>query len=70
MITDLSSLRDGDVVLLRPKPGNPLHRQPVKAMFQSGYFYCVGTDPMDGPDYYWRDVLVHNDIEAVEEAQA
>ena len=69
MITDLNSLQDGDVVLLRPKPGNPLHRQPVKAIFQSGYFYCEDYDPMDGPDYYWGDVLIHNEIEREEDAQ-
>ena len=62
---DVESLNDGDRVRLHPNASNPLHRSPVMATYSSGYFYCDGTDPMDGPDYYVGDVLTYNDrIEA------
>jgi hypothetical protein len=60
---DLSELEDGAVVMLHPLPGNPLHRKPVRAVFSSGYFYCDGTKPENGPDYYWGDVLTYCRIE-------
>lgn len=68
-VTDLNTLMDGQRVLLKPLPGNPLHKAPVMATFSSGYFYCDSTDPMDGPDYYWRDVLVYNEIAMPDEAK-
>lgn len=61
MRTDFENLQDGEQVILHPNAGNPLHKKPVKATYSQGYFYCEGTDPMDGPDYYFRDVLLHND---------
>lgn len=54
-------LKDGDRVMLHPNASNPLHKRPVLASYQAGYFYCDGTDPMDGPDYYWNDVATYND---------
>jgi hypothetical protein len=61
MRTDFENLEDGQRVILYPNASNPLHKRPVTATYQSGYFYCDGTDPTLGPDYYWRDVLVYND---------
>jgi hypothetical protein len=59
--TDFENLEDGATVILHPNEASPLHKEPVKATFQSGYFYCEGSDPMDGPDYYFGDVLAYND---------
>lgn len=58
-------LNDNDRVLLTPLPGNPLHKKPVMATYWSGYFYCDGSNKVDGPDYYWGDVLTYCDIEKV-----
>lgn len=55
--TDFENLSDGERITLHPRDGNLLHKRPVKATFQSGYFYCDGTNPMDGPDYYFGDVF-------------
>lgn len=52
---------DGIKVLLRPNANNPIHKQPVTAFYQSGYFYCEGSNPADGPDYYLGDVSAYND---------
>lgn len=61
MRTDFENLKDGDVVTLHLNSHNPLHTKPVRATFAGGYYYCEGTDPMDGPDYYFRDVVQFND---------
>ena len=61
MRTDWESLDNGARITLFPLPNNPLHGGPVKATYQSGYFYCDGTDPTLGPDYYFRDVLEYNE---------
>ena len=61
MRTDFEKLNDGDSVILYPNRDNPLHTNPVKAVYQSGYFYCNGTPAYDGPDYYFGDVLKYND---------
>lgn len=55
-----TDLKDNDRVRLYPNESNPLHKQPVMATYSRGYFYCDGTDPMDGPDYYFGDVLTYN----------
>lgn len=60
MRTDFENLSDGDVVTLHPNASNPLHKRPVEATYQSGYYYCKGTDPRTGPDYYFRDVQAYN----------
>ncbi len=60
MRTDFECLADGDSVTLHPNPDNPLQKKPVSATFQSGYFYCDGTPPEEGPDYYFGDVLRWN----------
>ncbi len=57
---DFRSLRDGTRIVLYPNEQNPLHKKPVKATYRAGYLYCDGSDPSDGPDYYWRDVLICN----------
>lgn len=59
--TDLEALKDGDEITLYPTDENPLHTKPVKATFSHGYFYCKGSDPADGPDYYFRDVFTFNE---------
>ena len=61
MRTDFENLSDGAVVVLHPNAGNPLHKKPIRATYAGGYFYCDGTNPEEGPDYYWRDVLTFND---------
>jgi len=65
MRTDFENLSDGDLVTLFPNATNPLHKTPTKATFAGGYFYCEGTDPHQGPDYYFGDVLAYNDGFAV-----
>lgn len=59
--TDFETLSDGDRITIYPHSENPLHKWPVKATFQGGYFYCDGTPPEEGPDYYFGDVLTWND---------
>lgn len=61
MRTDFNTLQDGDEIILHPTPRNPLHKKPVKAIYSSGYFYCDGTRPEDGPDYCFGDVLTFNE---------
>lgn len=61
MRTDFDALQDGDRLTLHPNADNPLHKRPVNATFHSGYFYCDGTPPSEGPDYYFRDVRTFND---------
>lgn len=61
MRQDFDALNDGDRVILFPNATNPLHKKPVHASYLSGFFYCDGTDPLDGPDYYLRDVLAYNE---------
>lgn len=60
--SEILSLKDGQRVRLFPNAENPLHNKPVSAMYSKGYFYVDGSDPiMDGPDYYFGDVLIYND---------
>lgn len=61
MRTDFESLTDGATITLHPNKSNPLHKQPVNATFSGGYFYCEGSPAIDGPDYYFGDVLTYND---------
>lgn len=56
-----NELNDGDRVRLYPNFFNPIHKRPVDAMYSGGYFYCDDYDPMNGPDYYFGDVLRYND---------
>ena len=57
MQTDIRGLSDGDCVMLYPNSENNLHVFPVKAIYSGGYFYCDGSNALDGPDYYFGDVL-------------
>lgn len=62
-----NDLNDGDRVRLHPNALNPIHKRPVEATYSRGYFYCDNTDPLDGPDYYFGDVLTYNDrIEVIQ----
>ena len=61
MRTDFEILEDGEIVILHPLPDNPLHKRPIRAVLAGRYFFCEGTDPMDGPDYYFGDVLRFNE---------
>ncbi len=64
---DLNNLDDGSRVKLTPNELNPIHDKPVMATFTGGYFLCDGSNPMDGPDYYFRDVFQFNDrIEVIQ----
>jgi hypothetical protein len=58
--TDFENLQDGDRITLIPNGFNPLHKKPITATHSSGYFYCDGSDPENGPDYYFRDVSDYN----------
>lgn len=58
---ELEDLADGDRVRLHPNSENRLHSKPVTATFADGYFFCDGTDPMEGPDYYVGDVMRYID---------
>ena len=60
MRTDFESLQDGDRMMLYPNGANPIHKHPTAATYSGGYFYCDGSNPMDGPDYYFRDVSTYN----------
>lgn len=53
---DFDAIPDGAAIILHPADANMLHRKPVRATRQGFYFYCEGTDPVDGPDYSMRDV--------------
>lgn len=57
----LKEMQDGSRVRLTPNALNPLHNKPVNATYSGGYFHCEGSDPMDGPDYYWADVFQYNE---------
>ena len=61
MRTDFENLQDGDEITLHPNAMNPLHSKPVKTRYIFGYFFCEGTHPEDGPDYYFGDVLAYNE---------
>lgn len=56
MRTDFDQIDDGASVMLIPNANNPLHRSMTKAVYADGYFYCDGSNPVDGPDYYLGDV--------------
>ena len=57
---DFVNLKNNTRVTLYPAPDNPLHSEPVNAIFSNGYFYCDGSAAEDGPDYYLGDVLKFN----------
>lgn len=60
MRTDIENLEDGTRITLHPNGDNRLHNSPQAATYSRGYFYCDSTDPEQGPDYWWRDVLMYN----------
>lgn len=53
--------RDGTEVMLYPNDNNPLHSCPIQAVLSGGYFFCKGSNPIDGPDYYFGDVAQYNE---------
>ena len=59
MRDDFENLTDGTRLVLHPRGTNPLHKRAVKAVFSGGYFFCDGTSPEDGPDYYMGDVFTY-----------
>lgn len=61
MRVDFENLQDGASVTLHPRPDNPLHKKPIVATYAGGYFYCEGSPPEEGPDYYLGDVLAFNE---------
>ena len=60
-IEGLRALNDGAHVMLYPNAENPLHHKPHEATFAGGLFFVDGSDPANGPDYYFRDVFLYND---------
>ena len=58
---DFEAILDGQKIRLFPKSNNPLHKKPFIAIHQYGYFYCEGTRPTEGADYYFGDVAMYND---------
>lgn len=61
MFTNFDELNDGQKITLYPNEQNPLHKKPVRATYAGGYFFCQGTPPEQGPDYYLGDVLTYNE---------
>ena len=61
MRTDFENIKDGMKIRLHPNKTNLLHKKPVIATYSNGYYYCNGSDPTQGPDYYFRDVSLYND---------
>ena len=61
MLTDINNLNDGDRITLYPRQDNPLHKDPIKATYSAGYFYCDGSGLVGAPDYYHGDVLKFNE---------
>lgn len=61
MRTDFDALEDDARIRIFPRPENPLHKKPITATYSAGYFYCDGTPPAEGPDYYLGDVLRWNE---------
>ena len=59
--TDFDAIPDGATIILHPREANPLHRAPVEATHSIGFFYCKGSDPTDGPDYWVGDVRMFCD---------
>lgn len=67
-IPDIAALKDGDRVRLYPTDDNPIHKEPVVATYSAGYFYCDGSNHLDGPDYYFADVFEYNEkVELINE---
>lgn len=60
MKLDFDNLEEGRRITLHPLDDNPIHKAPVRCTYSRGYFYCDGTDPIEGPDYYLGDVLRFN----------
>ena len=58
---DFENIKDGQKIRLFPNNNNPLHKRPVIAIYQSGYFYCEGSRQTEGADYYFGDVAMYND---------
>ena len=52
---------NGTKVILHPNEDNPLHDNPIEATLSDGYFFCEGSNPLDGPDYYFGDVAQYNE---------
>lgn len=59
MRTDFENLTDGASIILHPRPENPLHKRDIRSTYSGGYFFCEGTDPVEGPDYYMGDVFAY-----------
>ena len=59
--TDFDKLKNGSFITLYPNGDNPLHSKPIMATYSDGYFYCKGSNPAEGPDYYLGDVLLYNE---------
>ena len=64
---DFYTLEDGDWVILHPRPSNPRHHKPIRALFSGGAFYCQRSPSAEDeeadylePDYYIGNVLTHN----------
>lgn len=60
-MSDIENLEDGARVRLHPTQDNPIHKEPKNATYSGGFFFCDGSDPRDGPDYYLGDVLTYNE---------
>lgn len=64
LLTNFSDLENGARIWLYPNSMNSLHPatkyRRIAATYSEGYFYCDGSDPLDGPDYYFGDVHIYN----------
>ena len=67
MRTDLQNLEDGVRIKIFPKENNPITKLVRTGVYGGGYVYLDGSDPTEGPDYYWRDFLEYNEGFTVED---
>lgn len=58
--TDFENLEPNTALFLHPNESNPIHHERTACFYDGMYFHGVGTDPMEGPDYYLGDVLRYN----------
>ena len=57
---DFDKISNGSRVRLFPRENNPIHKKPVNATYADGYFFCDGSKPELGADYYLGDVATYN----------
>lgn len=55
--TDFENIPQDAQIVLHPADANFIHREPVRATYMNGMFYCEGSDPLRrGADYHLGEV--------------